>query len=284
MQSPHLIKCVAQIGSESSMEGKPYLLKVSSSSKAHWPSHKKDCKHPYNRSDWKPAWVTQNRSPAFMGNDDSPQSHFGSQMAPVYVWGNTPATDCLQLEHNEGMAQIIHRDLNLCCFAASGDIRNMIMTVNGLPKDYQGRCKIVLNDRSSPVTTRNIVILYALLRNGPTVERAADVAVHLMYSSALRPSELSEFQHCVQTVYGDILASSKSFVFDMNLPHNSRKKSLAVRGVETLSVKQPILDLIAESLPMLRATHSMTDAQKTMHNVLLSPERTDYRDRHLFAL
>ncbi|KIK70079.1 hypothetical protein GYMLUDRAFT_994125, partial [Collybiopsis luxurians FD-317 M1] len=241
---------------------------------AHWPTHKKDCKHPYNRSDWKPTWVAQNRSPAFVGEDLSPQVHFGAHHAPEYLWGNTPAADCLQLEHNEGVAQSIDKDLNLC-FAASGDIRNMIKTVNGLPEDYRGRCKIILNDRSPLVSTRNILILYALLRDGPTIECAAETAVHLMYSSALCPRNSSELRHCVQNLYGDL----------MYLPDSPAFRSIiAIRGRGTLSMQQYICALVAQTLPMLRATHSVQETRKAMHSVMLCPERVDYRDRYLFGL
>lgn len=46
---------------------------------------------------WKPAWVEENRTPAFMGGGIG--QHFGAQK---YLWGNVPAFDILRLESNEG--------------------------------------------------------------------------------------------------------------------------------------------------------------------------------------
>ncbi len=67
---------------------------------------------------------------------------------------------------------------------ASGDIRNLIETVNGLPKHYQGKCDILLNDIDPIVVNRNLIILFALLGSGPSMDEAAELATHLMYSAA----------------------------------------------------------------------------------------------------
>ncbi|KAJ3893192.1 hypothetical protein GG344DRAFT_75265 [Lentinula edodes] len=253
---------------------------------AHWSFHKKDCKHPYNRLDWKPAWIAENRSPAFVGGN-TPQSHFGTHWAPEYLWGNTPAANCLQLDHNEGVLESVEKDFNLC-FAASGDIRNLVMTVNGLPDNYRGHCKILLNDRSDIVTTRNILILYTLLRHGHPLELAAETAVHFMYSAALRSSDSSELFHCIKTVYGDVLSvyqspMFRSFITRMS-PNDMRKKSFVIRGAGSLSIAQSAVKLFGEPLAMLRATHTLKDSRKAMHDVMLSPQRVDYRDRYLSGL
>ncbi|KAJ3999912.1 hypothetical protein F5050DRAFT_1734787 [Lentinula boryana] len=252
----------------------------------HWSSHKKDCRHPYNRPDWTPTWVSENRKPAFAGSD-TPQSHFGTHWVPEYLWGNTPAVDCLQLERNEGIFESVDRDFNLC-FAASGDIRNLVMTVNGLPDDYQGRCKILLNDRSDHVTVRNILILYALLRDGPSLELAAEAALHLMYSAALRSSDSSELRHCINAVYGDVMSVLvQSPAFSSIIRKNScgmRRKSFSIRGVGTLSIEQDASNLFGEALTMLQASQNLQDSRKAMHDVMLSPERVDYRDRYLSGL
>ncbi|KAJ4468726.1 hypothetical protein J3R30DRAFT_1598287 [Lentinula aciculospora] len=252
---------------------------------SHWNTHKKDCKHPYNRPDWKPAWLSEGRTPAFVA-DDEPQTHFATHWAPEYLWGNTPAVNCLQLERNEGVSESVERDFNLC-FAASGDIRNLVMTVNGLPDNYQGRCKILLNDRSDHVTTRNILILYALLRNGPSPELAAESAIHFMYSAALCPSDSSELRHCIDAVYGEMMSVSQSlasrFIATLN-PNDMLKKSFPIRGGGSLSIAQYAVNLFGKPLAILQATHSIKDCLKAMHDVVLSPERVDYRDRYLSGL
>ncbi|KDQ26755.1 hypothetical protein PLEOSDRAFT_168906 [Pleurotus ostreatus PC15] len=125
---------------------------------------------PYLKSTWKPAWLVESRPPSFVGNEVQVQSLFGLQ--GVYLWGNVPAIDCLNIARNEqGAAKTMDFDL---CFAASGDIRNMVQTVNGLPVDYAGKCSIVLNDKNPIIVARNMLILYTLLADDTNPQEAAD--------------------------------------------------------------------------------------------------------------
>ncbi|KAJ7810460.1 hypothetical protein B0H14DRAFT_2607317 [Mycena olivaceomarginata] len=108
----------------------------------HWKMHKKDCKHPYNDPSWQPAWMTEKRAPAIVADNGPPATFFGT--FGNYLWGNVPAINCLQLARNEGH-RAASMDLTFC-FAASGDIRNVILTVNDLPDNYTGKCSILCND------------------------------------------------------------------------------------------------------------------------------------------
>jgi hypothetical protein len=74
-----------------------------------------------------------------------PLASFGSLQ---YLWGNIPALDLLKVAENEGDEAILQNDVSLL-FAASGDLRNIIKTVVGLPEDYAGNCKAVINDRDT---------------------------------------------------------------------------------------------------------------------------------------
>jgi hypothetical protein len=56
-----------------------------------------DCKCPLAKPTWKPDWVLENRTPAFVGPGIGVQ--FGGKK---YLWGNIPAFDVLQLGSNEG--------------------------------------------------------------------------------------------------------------------------------------------------------------------------------------
>ena len=76
-------------------------------------------------------------------------------------WGNTPATDVINLANNEknekkdfSVAFIGASTLFLRCrfhppdnlLVASGDLRHILSTVNSLPPTYSGRLTILLND------------------------------------------------------------------------------------------------------------------------------------------
>lgn len=53
------------------------------------------------KRDWRPCWETENRIPAFANPQAAKNKHnpFGKG---IYLWGNVPAIDVLNLEQNEG--------------------------------------------------------------------------------------------------------------------------------------------------------------------------------------
>jgi hypothetical protein len=75
----------------------------------HWRKHRQDCKHAYLKADWQPAWVRENRPPAFLGGP--PVDQFGK--SSNYLWGNVSAIDCLNVLHNEGLGPST-TDFKLC--------------------------------------------------------------------------------------------------------------------------------------------------------------------------
>ncbi|KNZ72409.1 hypothetical protein J132_03375 [Termitomyces sp. J132] len=87
---------------------------------------------------WEPRWIREEREPRF-------------NTAPS---DDLPAYDCLRLPHNETERDAIHRDFKLC-FAASGDIRNLVQTINGLPAGYRGK-KGLRSKRTTITDTRHV--------------------------------------------------------------------------------------------------------------------------------
>ncbi|KAH7397561.1 hypothetical protein BKA64DRAFT_642709 [Cadophora sp. MPI-SDFR-AT-0126] len=70
-----------------------------------------------------------------------------------YLWGNVPAFDVLNLRQNEGVDTT--RDLRLL-LAASGDLRNVAMTVAELPLSYTGQHELILNDIDTDIYSARI--------------------------------------------------------------------------------------------------------------------------------
>ena len=139
---------------------------------AHWGQHKLDCNSDLRKTGWQPTWARQRRQPMFISNDARLVS-FGDLR---FLYGNVPAYDVLNLAHNEGKT---HReDLNLC-FAASGDLRNVMKSINGLPDTYAGICTCVINDKDQAVVARNVVMLLVALLLPPV--QAADLILHVWY-------------------------------------------------------------------------------------------------------
>lgn len=115
----------------------------------------------------------------------------------VYRWGNIPAIDVIKLEENEkdptldlGVA-FIGKHTSLYTYVAgqfyhdplaSGDLRHVIKTVNGLPSDFSGRLDILINDITTPIACRNLLLLI-ILGTIPDQTIAADIALHFWYSA-----------------------------------------------------------------------------------------------------
>ncbi|KAI3337490.1 hypothetical protein HD806DRAFT_543118 [Xylariaceae sp. AK1471] len=144
---------------------------------AHWLTHRKDCKSSFMKETWEPRWMTQNRTPAFIGGGP-PHVVFGTRK---YLWGNVPAFDVIRLNQNEG---VDFQDPMRILFAASGDMRNAILSVASLPPSNRGPLSIVINDREIDVVARNVIfLLIFFVEKDPAV--AAEHVLHIWYSALI---------------------------------------------------------------------------------------------------
>ncbi|KAF9461057.1 hypothetical protein BDZ94DRAFT_855912 [Collybia nuda] len=228
----------------------------------HWARHRIDCENPLLDPNWQPAWVYEARDP-----------HFGLTPAGLdcaRASGIFPAVDHLQLAYNEGLGE--SHDFKLC-FVASGDIRSLVKTVNGLPKDYSGKCDILLNGMDAVAINRNLIILYALLSAGPSIEESAELAIHLMYSAALSAASAAYLQGCVRIIYGDGAGDG-----DMSF-----QTCLKTRGGGRLISLQTATG-IKRLMEMSRSTYNLRKGLKSMHDVTLDLARDDHRDKIFVAL
>jgi hypothetical protein len=130
--------------------------------------------------------MTENRIPAFMSGP--PLAWTGSLQ---YFWGNVPALDLLKAKDYEGEEATMKQDFALL-FAASGDLRNVIKTIVGLPEDYEGNCFVVVNDLNSAIVARNAILLLTALHFEPEV--AAPIMLHLWHSAMLPQAILQALQ------------------------------------------------------------------------------------------
>ncbi|KAG6839948.1 hypothetical protein C0991_010143 [Blastosporella zonata] len=201
---------------------------------------------------WQPRWIQEVREPRFHTSTCSSE---------------LPASDCLRLSHNETERDAMYRDFKLC-FAASGDIRNLVRTVNSLPRGYRGKCHILLNDTDTIITNRNLVILYALLGSGPSIEESAEIATHLMYSSALPPGVAAYLRGCVQVIYGD-RASEGKMSFQCALRTRGRGNFFSMQSA--MAMRRP--------MEMLLSSYELRRGQKSMRSIVMDPEHVDDQDR-----
>lgn len=152
--------------------------------------------------------------------------------------------------------------------AASGDIQNLVRTVNGLPDQYRGNCHILFNDRNPLVVGHNLVVLCALLSPEYPVEDAAELGLNLMYSMALTPSMSSSLSQIMLK-----LSNTR--------PSQTISVSTSGKGSIQTTIRPRDLELTFE---MLRSSYDLRTARQGYYDIMLSPQRKDYRDRYMSCL
>ncbi|KAG5635311.1 hypothetical protein H0H81_011755 [Sphagnurus paluster] len=159
-------------------------------------------------------------------------------------------------------------DWKLNMFKASGDIRNLIRTVNCIPSDYEGRCDILFNDINPLVVGRNLVVLYALLNPDVPIEHAAELSIHLMYSSCIT-SDMSVF-----------LSKAMEIVAGLSFLGES---PIQTRGIGNLKFTSTVGETVNFKviLEMLGSRYSVRTAAQFYSKIMCSRERQDYTDRYI---
>ena len=147
------------------------------------------------------------------------------------------------------------------------------MTVNGLPNQYSGKCRILLNDKDITVAGRNAILLYLLLQDSDLeVEEAAELCLHLQYSAALTPKQAVYVAERLVPLFSD-LANSRG--------RSGCDKEIPLRGGGALHLSFTEISTVVR---MITSTYSLPTAIRFMHDIVLAPSRRDYLDRYLFAL
>ncbi|KAK5687370.1 hypothetical protein LTS10_001508 [Elasticomyces elasticus] len=126
-----------------------------------------------------------------------------------YFWGNMPAIDILQLRANEG--ETYSQPVELL-FAASGDLRNVIKTINSIPATYNQHVSVAINDQDFDIVARNLLLLLAASVI-PDKGFAVDWMLHMWYSSMLRPQDidiLSTWRSLIENALRGITANEKA--------------------------------------------------------------------------
>ncbi|KAI0005245.1 hypothetical protein F4779DRAFT_633541 [Xylariaceae sp. FL0662B] len=239
---------------------------------AHWQIHRKDCKSSLMKKTWEPSWVTQRRKPAFIGSDESPHAIFGT---PKYLWGNIPAIDTICLGHNEGVD--FQGPINIL-FAASGDIRNAILSVVSLPPSYRGPLNIVVNDKEIDVVARNVIILLIFFVEKDAIA-AAELVLHVWYSALVTvPCHsvlLNKVKPMVESVCDKIAQKPGSALLGKTWKFGKSSLRLVLTRDNWLSL------LSYFDVPQGLDKDA---AQRVRQRVMSAPERVDYVDRAMCTM
>lgn len=236
---------------------------------ADWKPHKGVCKSKYLKESYAPGWVVENRIPAFMAGP--PLAMFGSLQ---YFWGNIPALDLLKVKDNEGEEAIMQRDVALL-FAASGDLRNVIKTIIGLPESYAGNCTVVVNDLNTAIVARNAMLLLTALHFEPEV--AAPIMLHLWYSAMLPQAILQALQDGILPYIHDVCNKIKDKPTD-----SMQAKTFEIGGssVRLMLKKREWVGLAT----MFKVPEGLRapEAQSIRRSVTMT--RVDHIDRHIYKM
>ncbi|CAA7262887.1 unnamed protein product [Cyclocybe aegerita] len=241
--------------------------------KAHWSVHKRDCKSQFSKTTWQPQWIAEKRVPSFITVDGPMMSHYGLNK---HLWGNTPAFDHVQLLKNEGAKW--DQPLALC-FAASGDLRNVITSINCLPESYQLPCNVVINDREVDIVLRNLLLLFTFASFAP--DEAAEMALHLWYLPKLPSKTMAR----LRPIFNEKLDK----IFTHMAKNPGSPPTTLLKAKFQLTDKASIVALLPkwfwfEMKKMLELKMTSQQADYQRHLITLGPDRRDYRDRHLSLL
>ncbi|KAI2631779.1 hypothetical protein GGS21DRAFT_491683 [Xylaria nigripes] len=236
--------------------------------KAHWSIHHVDCQSPFMKETWKPGWVTDSRAPTF------------ARMDVVFLfigktkdfWGNVPGVDMLQLARNEGTD---YRGPLRMLFAASGDMRNVILSVASLPQSYHGPLNVVMNDKKIDIVARNIIFLLIFFVE-VDADVAADCVLHVWYSALITKSchkiLLKKVKPMVQNVCDRIAYKYGSTLFGKTWRFGQNSLRLVLSRDNWFALLG-YFD-IAKHL-------NNNNVQLSRRRIVYAPESVDYADRAL---
>ncbi|KAJ5742608.1 uncharacterized protein N7511_011340 [Penicillium nucicola] len=265
---------------------------------AHWPEHKIICKSSLMKDNWSPCWEREKRTPSFSSPKLASNLHnpFGKG---IYLWGNVPAIDVLNLDQNEG--NNLSRDVyaTFCWYVcllrpnkgncgsqykASGDLRNVVKTVSELPQLFAQRIDLTINDRDFHVVARNAIILLFCLTAleitsiPPGGFANAESLIHLWYSASLPKNITTQLVSRVKPFFtevcGQITAEATGEIVERTW-NFSRKKSLRLVLRKEEWYRLEALCEVPSDLTQQKALHIRTATT-------LAPERRDFRDRWYF--
>jgi Domain of unknown function (DUF4470) len=204
------------------------------------------------------------------------------------LWDKTPSYDILNLRLNEGQSSSLYQDFKICLSGkhpcshvnhifirppGTSDLRNLVRTVNSLPRSYRGQCDVLFNDADAISSNRNLLILYILLTPGPPADEAAELALHLMHSARLTSLASTYVRRCVSSIYGDSPKSSEM----------TFQRTFATRGQGKLHTSQPAT-AIKRPMEMFFSRYDLSKALRRRRDILLDPTTVDDRHKVLASL
>lgn len=161
---------------------------------------------------------------------------------------------------------------------ASGDLRNVIKTVIGLPSTYDHLIDITINDRDFDIVARNIILLLIAL-TVEQVDEAVDCILHLWYSALVRESHIDILQRRIRPLIEEVCEKMKDKTSEGLFGKTWTFKQCSLRVVLEKSSWGRLLSFVNKPVGL-----SAEQAHKLRTTTTLAESRIDYRDRHMYCL
>lgn len=158
---------------------------------------------------------------------------------------------------------------------ASGDLRNVILSVSRLPQVYKSPLTLVINDNDFDIVARNAILLLLFFTiDDPEV--AAEHAVHVFYSALLKKScynmARQKIRRLIREVCDKIAGRPAGALVGKTWKFGQRDLRLVLSKESWFKL-----------LSFFDVPRNLTKdkAQRVRSRIVSAPERVDFVDRHL---
>ena len=187
-----------------------------------------------------------------------------------FCWGMEPGVDILNMGKGQDVSQMCY-DLDLL-FAASGDMRSVVKTIAGLPDEYSGRCRLVINDYDFLVVARNAMLLLVAVNLEP--DEAVPTMIHLWYSTLLPEAMVEILKKVVLDPINEVCEKIKG-----KPPASIQAKTFAFgkRSLRLVLEQSQWVEL--QDFSTLHSTFTKSDTQIVRRSIMFDPMRVDHMHR-----
>jgi hypothetical protein len=133
-------------------------------------------------------------------------------------------------------------DFPIIVSVASGDLRNVVRTVNELPSDYSGELTVVLNDREPMIVLRNMLLLMILgtMAEEIGIPQAADIALHFWGSTFVRAED--------QLAHGKVIMRLANIISQLPVGQHSFSLQLGENSIIAGKMTEQVVRVLAQTM------------------------------------
>ena len=174
---------------------------------------------------------------------------------------------------------------NIKCFATladflqdANDLRNVVMSVLGMPADHKKICSYAINCKDLAMAARNVVILLISFLSPP--EEAARLMLHVWYSARLTTQMVQLLNHIRRCIAEGVENRGSMSETDSADQMQSMQWKFDSRVLK-LSLYKSQWDYV---LKILEFSPSLEEAERRRRRVMLLETQLDTRDRQYYDL